>query len=483
MWTSTGNVKKSTIWRNTRIMKNFDYSTYLSPFTWRYGSEKMRKIWSEINKRKLWRKIWVELAILQHKKGLVSKQELDDLIKHQNDIDIEKAHEIEKEIYHDLMSEIKVYSSQCKTGGGKIHLGATSTDIIDNADIIQIRQSLDLIKKKLILLLGNFSKQIKKHQNTVCMGYTHLQPAEPTTLGYRLSFYAQDLLWDLEFIKKIEPFIKGKGIKGAVGTSASYQNLLNDMQLSTFKLEEDLMKRLNLDAVDISGQTYPRKIDLFIVVAISNIAASLHKFNFDLRIMQSPNFGEWSEPRNSKRVGSSAMPFKKNPDKAEKVCSLCRYVSSLLHVAWSNPALSLLERTLDDSANRRLFLPESFLAIDECLETTNHFVRDLVVFEDIIEENLRKYGIFSCTESLMMELVKKGANRHEIHEVIRENSMKAWEEVSKGNKNNLVDLLSNDKRMLKYVAKENIKNFFDPKAHIGIATERTRKFLIKLNKK
>lgn len=442
----------------------------------------MREIWSEINKRKLWRKIWVELARTQNKMGLVSKKELDDIVAHQEDIDIEKSQEIEKEIYHDVMAEINTFAQQCKIGGGKIHLGATSTDIIDNADIIQIKQALDLIKSKLRILLNDFIVQIKKHQNTVCMGYTHLQPAEPTTLGYRLSLYAQDLLWDLEFVERIQTFIKGKGIKGAVGTSASYQKLLNDNNYSALEFEKDIMKNLDLDSVDVSGQTYPRKIDWLVMVSLSNIAQSLHKFNFDLRIMQSPNFGEWSEPRNAKRVGSSAMPFKKNPDKAEKVCSLCRYASSLLNVSWSNPASSLLERTLDDSANRRVFLPESFLAIDECIDTTDALIKDLVVFEDVIEINLQKYGIFSCTESLMMELVKKGANRQEMHEMIREHSMAAWQEVSMGKKNNLISLLSNDKRVLKYVSKEKVADFFDPKDHIGIAKERTRKFLKKLKK-
>lgn len=465
-------------------MKNFNYENYLSPFTWRYGSEEMRKIWSEINKRKLWRRIWVELAKVQNKMGLVSKRELADIVVHQNDINIEKAHEIEKEIYHDVMAEIRVYASQCKIGGGKIHLGATSTDIIDNADIIQIKEALDLIEHKLIKLLDNFTIQIKKYQGKVCMGYTHLQPAEPTTLGYRLCLYAQDLLWDLEYIRMIKRFIKGKGIKGAVGTSASYQKLLQDLpigktgkKITPFGFEEKIMSNLKLETVDVSGQTYPRKIDWFVVTALANIAQSLHKFNFDLRLMQSPNFGEWSEPRSSKRVGSSAMPFKKNPDKAEKVCSLCRYVSSLLNTAWSNPAFSLLERTLDDSANRRIFLPESFLAIDECIKTTNSIIKDFVVFENIVEVNLQKYGIFSCTESLMMELVKRGVNRQEIHEIIREHSMSAWNTISKGGKNTLVDLLSNDKRVLKYISKDKIRSFFNPKEHIGIAKERTEKFL------
>ncbi|MCL5438821.1 MAG: adenylosuccinate lyase, partial [Patescibacteria group bacterium] len=397
-------------------------------------------------------------------------------------IDIEKAHKIEKEIYHDVMAEIKTFAAQCKIGGGKIHLGATSTDITDNAEIIQIREAIILIKNKLNELLQNFSIQIKKYRDTICMGYTHLQPAEPTTLGYRLSVYAQDLLWDLEFIEIIEKFVKGKGIKGAVGTSASYQKLLRGKKISAFELEKEIMKNLNLDTIIVSGQTYPRKIDWFVIVCLANIAQSLHKFNFDLRIMQSPNFGEWSEPRSQKRVGSSAMPFKKNPDKAEKVCSLCRYLSSLLNVAWSNPALTLLERTLDDSANRRIFLPESFLAIDECLTTTNSIIKDFVVFENVIDFNLQKYGIFSSTENLMMELVKNGADRQEVHEIIRENSMISWNNISKGEKNNLIDLLEKDRRVLKYIPKESIKSFFNPKDHIGIAEERTRQFIKKLQK-
>lgn len=459
------------------VMTPFDFDTYLSPFTWRYGSSEMRTIWSDVNKRKIWRKIWVELAKAQNKIGLVSKEELKDIISHQNNIDIKRAQEIEKEIYHDVMAEIKTYSEQCKIGGGKIHFGATSLDIIDNADILRIKEALEIIKNKLNSLLSNFAIQIEKYQDLVCMGYTHLQPAEPTTLGYRLSFYAQDLLWDLELIQKIEIFIKGKGIKGAVGTSASYEKMLSGKKMDAFELEKEVMSNLKLDAVDIAGQTYPRKIDFLVTVSLANIAASLHKFNFDLRIMQSPNFGEWSEPRSSKRVGSSAMPFKKNPDKAEKVCSLCRYVSSLLNVSWSNPAMSVLERTLDDSANRRIFLPEGFLAIDECLNTTNSFLKDFVIFPKAIESNLQKYGIFSCTESLMMEMVEKGADRQEVHEMIREYSMEAWENITNGEKNNLVNLLSKDKRVLKYIPENKIDSFFNPKNHTGIAQKRVKKFL------
>lgn len=463
-------------------MLNSEFSNYLSPFSWRYGSEEMRRIWSEINRRKNMRKVWVELAKAESKAGLVSKEELKDIIVHQNDIDLKRAHEIEKEIYHEVMSEIKTYAEQCKIGGGKIHLGATSTDIVDNAEIMQIKQALEIIKKNLKSLLKSFDAQIEKYHSTVCMGYTHLQPAEPTTIGYRLSFYAQDFLWDLQFIKKIEAFIKGKGIKGAVGTSASYEELLKNKKITTFELEKEIMSGLELEPVDVSGQTYPRKIDLIIIEALVNIAASLHKFNFDLRVMQSPAFGEWSEPRNSKRVGSSAMPFKKNPDKAEKVCSLCRYVSSLFNSAWSNPALSLLERTLDDSAARRSFLPESFLAIDECLETTNALVKGLIVFDEVVKRNLEKYGLFSCTESLMMEIVKKGADRQEIHEILREISMVAWKNVSEGKENPIEKLLTENPKIKKYISSKEIKKLMDVSSHVGNAPKRALLLVKKIKK-
>lgn len=458
------------------------FDTYLSPYTWRYGSNEMREIWSEVNRRKKMRKVWAELAKAQNKAGLVSKEELKDIISHQDDVDIERSHEIEKEIYHEVMAEIKTYTQQCKIGGGKIHLGATSTDILDNAEILQMKEAVTIIKNKLKELIKTFSIQIEKYQDLVCMGFTHLQPAEPTTLGYRLSLYAQDLLWDLEFLEKAETFVKGKGIKGAVGTGASYEKLLKDSKISSIELEKEIIKGLGLETIDVSGQTYPRKIDLIIIEALSNIASSIHKFNFDLRIMQSPTFGEWSEPRSSKRVGSSAMPFKKNPDKAEKVCSICRLVSSYLNVAWSNPSMSLLERTLDESANRRTFIPESFLIIDEAIITTNAMVKDLVVFEKVIKTNLEKFGIFSSTESLMMEAVKKGANRQDMHELIRELSMQAWDQVSQGKPNPLRNILLENKEIKKYLSEKETEKLLDPKDHIGNTKQRTKLFLKKIKK-
>lgn len=460
---------------------SFDYSTYLSPFTTRYGADEMRHIWSEEHKRKLWRKIWVALAKGEFKAGLVSKEEFDDIAAHQNDINIPRALEIEKEIYHDVMAEIRTYAEQCKIGGGKIHLGATSMDVVDNTTSVQVHESLTVITQQLKELLSLFGEKIKEYQDLVCMGYTHLQPAEPTTLAYRLAFYAQDLLMDLEVLEKITPLIKSKGIKGAVGTSASYVALLEGNKMTAEDLEENVLKDLGIDAVDIAGQTYPRKIDLLVVEVISNIASSLHKFCFDYRLMQAPGIGEWMEKRDAKRVGSSAMPFKRNPDKAEKVCSLCRYVSSLVSVAWSNPANSLLERTLDDSANMRIFLPESFLAINECLSVTKKLLTDLEVDTAAVEKNLSLYGQFAATEPLLMELVKRGANRQEMHELIKSCSMVAWQGRGVGAKT-LFDLLGEEKEITRYVSAKELQALSSPLTHIGLAKKRTTAFLKNLTK-
>ena len=462
--------------------RQVNFETYQSPFSWRYGSSEMRQIFSEINKRKTWRKVWVALARAQHKAGLITSNELADIEKNAAKIDIQRSLEIEKEIYHDVMAEIKKFASDAKIGGGKIHLGATSTDIDDNAEIIRIKEALEIIENKIRVLLKNFAEKIDKYQLLVCMGYTHLQPAEPTTLGYRLAVYAQDLLNDLKLIKRFNKEVKTKGIKGAVGTSASYEKLLDENKFDSIWLSGQVMKDLGLDEATVSGQTYPRKTDYILLSYLASIAQSLYKFCFDLRIMQSPNFGEWSEPRGEKRVGSSAMPFKKNPDKAEKVCSLARFVANLAPVAWNNAANSLLERTLDDSASRRIIIPETFLAIDECLETTSKLVEGLVINEDNIKSNLDKFGPFAATETLMMEAVKNGANRQNFHEMIRAISMKAWNQINRGKINPLLNLLKSDKIITKFVQKEQIPKLINPATHTGLSQKRCSLFLKELKK-
>ena len=456
---------------------NFDYSTYLSPFTIRYGSSQMRQIWSEENRRKLWRNVWVSLAKAEYKAGLVSKKELEDIISHQNDINIEKSRKREEKVYHELMSELQIFSEQCTIGGGKLHLGATSTDILDNATSIQIHESLQLIKQSLQDLLKLFAQKIQQYEDIVCIGYTHLQPAEPTTLGYRFAFYAQDVLIDLETLKKILPLLKTKGLKGAVGTSASFEALLEKAKISPEQLEADFTSSLGVDTLTITHQTYPRKIDLLVIELLANIASSIHKFCFDYRVLQSPTFGEWMEKRNSERVGSSAMPFKRNPDRAEKVCSLCRYVSGFLSVAWSNPANSLLERTLDDSASQRLFLPEAFLAVDDCLKNTKVLVENLEINTVAVAKNLETYGQFSATEPLLMELVKRGASRQTMHEKIKDLSMTAWSEIQKGNPNPLSNLLFQDKEIGKFIKPSELTTYLNPTTHIGLAKKKTKAFV------
>ncbi len=463
-------------------MNNLDFSTFISPFTWRYGSPEMRHVFSEEHKYQIWRKIWVALAETQQKAGLVSKKELDDLKKNQNNIDIPRALEIEKETKHDVVSGIKEFAEKAKNGGGKIHLGATSMDIVDNTDTIRMKEALEIVEKKLIYLLKAFSAKVEKYAKTPCIGFTHLQPAEPTTVGYRFAFYAQDLLLDYEYVQFVKKIMKGKGLKGAVGTAASYTALLKNNKMTAEKLEEMVMKKLGIDPILVSSQVSTRKLDYFILNALSSIASSLSKFAADVRILQSPMYGEWSEPFGKKQVGSSAMPFKKNPINAEKICSLARYIDKLPITALENASLSYLERTLDDSANRRLIIPEAFLALDEIVNTTEKIIDGMIVNTDKISRNLLQFAPFSATEAILMESVKKGANRQEMHEILREISLIAWKEIQEGKPNRMEQLLTENKTIQNYLSKENINKLLDVSTHIGNASERSLK-LIKIIKK
>lgn len=456
-----------------------DFKNYTSVFSYRYGSPEMREIFSEANKYRLWRRIWVEMARAQNKEGLVSKEELKDLEDHQEDIDIERALEIEKETGHDVVAAIREFAEIAKIGGGKIHFGATSMDIVDNADSIRAKEALQIIEDKLVKLLREFSKKIERYADLPCMAYTHLQPAEPTTLGYRFAMYAQDLLWDLELLRLVNSRLKTKGFKGAVGTQASYKKLVGE---KVGHFENELMEKLGLEAALIAGQTAPRKMDYFISVVLSSIAQSLYKFAFDLRILQSPNFGELSEPFGKTQVGSSAMPFKKNPVKSEQICSLARLVLNLSGTASENASLSLLERTLDDSANRRVYMPEMFLAVDEILNSATKIISGLVVNEAKIQENLERYATFSATEEIIIEAVKNGADRQEMHEILREVSMEAWSLVSVGEENPLLDLLMKREEVLEFVGIEKLEKIIDPQNHLGTAPERAKKLLGELRK-
>jgi adenylosuccinate lyase len=449
-----------------------DFETYLSPFTWRYGTPDMRRLWSETNKRLLWRQLWVVLAEVQSEYGVVKPEQVADLRHHMTEINIPRALEIEAEIQHDLMAEVRAFAEQCPVGGGIIHLGATSTDIEDNTDALRLRTGLELLLQSLSSLLETMGLLIDKWADTPLMAFTHLQPAEPSTLGYRLALYGQDLLHDYQAIKNQVSGIRGKGFKGAVGTSAAYAELLSTDKLAEF--EEKLSNKICLPFYSIASQVYPRKQDYDVVSVLAGLGASLYKLAFDLRLLQSPPIGELAESSGEKQVGSSAMPFKRNPIRSEKINSLARYLASLPRIAWDNAAHSLLERTLDDSANRRILLPEAFLVADELLRTANSIFSKLCVDEVAIARNLAIYGPFAATERVLMALVKAGADRQEMHERIRSHALKAWKTLSLGGENPLVNDLCRDAELAEYLSEQEIRLLIAAQSHIGDAPERAK---------
>lgn len=448
----------------------YDHDTFISPLTWRYGSEEMKKVFSEENKRKLLRRIWIALAKAESEYGLVSKEQLDELIEHKDDVDIKRASEIENEIHHDLMAEIMTYAEQCPKAGGIIHLGATSMDALDNADIIRYKEALEIIRKKLSALIEELRNKAMEYKDMPTMAFTHIQPAEITTVGYRLSQTLQDLVDDYDELVHFSNTIRAKGFKGAVGTAASYVELLGE---SAVDFEKKAFDELGLKTFTCSTQIYTRKQDLRMTEVLSNISATLYKFSQDFRILQSPVIGEFSEPFGKKQVGSSAMPFKRNPINSEKIDSLARIVSSSYSTAWNNATSTILERSLDDSANRRIYIPEAFIALDEMIGTEIRIVRGMNIHEEAINRLLKNYGIFSATERLLMRLGKKGADRQKMHEIIREESLKAWDSIAKGMENDLKDRLAENAEIRKYMEKEEILEALDASRYTGDAARRT----------
>lgn len=459
---------------------SYEHDTFLSPFTWRYGSEEMRGIWSQVYLRRIWRRIWVALAQAQQHAGLVTEAQVNDLRAHADEINIERAHDLEAELMHDLMAEVHTFAEQCQIGGGIIHLGATSMDIEDNADALRLREACRLIAASMRKVLMSLADRIEQEADSVCMAFTHIQPAEPTTIGYRLAFTAQDLLADYEALERVTQAIRGKGFKGAVGTSASYHELLVNSGISARQLEDEVMNALQLEAFEVTHQTYPRRQDWEIMNVLAGIAMTTHKFAFDVRLLQSPPFGEWGEPFGKRQIGSSAMPFKRNPIHSENMNSLARYVATLPRVAWDNAANHLLERTLDDSGNRRVIMPEAFLAVDELLLRMKRLVDGLRIDRHAIQRNLEQYGVFAATERLLMEAVRSGGNRQDLHEVIREHSMTAWSAMQMGQANPLADLICGDARISAFVDAQRIPELLRAEAHIGDAPERAQRIATRI---
>lgn len=454
----------------------FDHSTFVSPFTWRYASVEMREIWSETHKRRLMRRVWVALASAQHSAGLVTSAQLADLESQMDNVNIDRALEIERETRHDVMAELQAFAEQCPVAGGIIHWGATSADITDNVDVLRLRQAAVLVEQRLKKLLGRLAERIEATAHLPVMAYTHVQPAEPTTLGYRFAVYAQDLLEDLANLQSLITDLRGKGFKGAVGTQASFQELLQGTGVSPQALEAEAMASLALPFFSIATQTYTRQQDLRVQQVLAGIAASLHKFALDFRLLQSPLAAEWAEPFGRAQVGSSAMPFKRNPIHTENICSLARYVAALPAVAWDNASQAVLERSLDDSANRRLIHAGAFLATDEMLGRMARIVADMVIDETAIGHNLARYGPFAATERVLMALVRAGADRQGAHEWLRQASLEAWAALRRGEPNPLEERLVGDERIGRYLAPAQVRELMDAAGYTGTAGERALAF-------
>lgn len=454
-----------------------DHERWLSPLSFRYGSAEMRALWSDVEKRRSWRRVWHALAAAQADLGLVTADQVADIAASVHDVDIAAAERLEAELKHDLVAELRVFAAQCDArghqAGGILHLGATSMDIEDNAEVLRMRAALGLLRRRLHHILGVLLARVDVYADTPTMGFTHLQPAEPTTVGYRLAQFAQDLVEDAGELATVHRELRGKGMKGACGTSASYVELLGSPERA-FALERHVLDALSLDAFLVATQTYPRKQDFRVVSALASLGQSLYKFAFDLRFLQTPSIGELSEPFGARQVGSSAMPFKRNPIGAENICSLARQLAAMPRVAWDNAAHSLLERTLDDSANRRSLLPESFLLADALLERTRSIIEGLNHDAAASERLLATYGPFAGTERVLMEAVKAGGDRQVLHEVLREHALAAWPAVQSGQPNPLRDLLASDPRLTALLAPDRLTELLDARHHVGDAPLRAR---------
>jgi len=452
-----------------------DHERYASVWTWRYGSPAMRALWSEANKRRLMRQVWLALAEAQAAAGLVTVEQLAELRATARSIDIARAAEHEAVTRHDVMAEIHTWAEQAPKGGAILHLGATSADITDNVDALRIRDGLRLIHTGLCDAIALLADRVDALADHVTLGWTHLQPAAPTTIGYRLAGALQDLVTDLGQVDASARSVRGKGFKGAVGTSASYAALLDGTGMDAAGLEADAMARLGLRASPVATQVYPRKQDWLVLNALAGIAASASTFSLNVRLMQSPPFGEWSEGFADGQVGSTAMPWKRNPINAENIGSLARLVATFPSIAWQNESLSMLERTLDDSANRRVILPEAFLATDEILQRLHRLIGALAVEPGAVSAALLRFGPFAAAESVLIAAAGRGGHRQALHEVIRRHSLAAWRAVEAGLANPLADLLADEPLLSAHLAPAAIRALVAaPERHIGDAPARAR---------
>ena len=454
-----------------------DYSTYESPFCTRYASKEMQYIFSADKKFSTWRRLWVALARAEMNLGIdkITQEMVDELESHITDINYEVAEEREKLVRHDVMSHVYAYGKQCPKAAGIIHLGATSCYVGDNTDVIIMRDALQLVKKKLVNVINNLAKFADEHKSQPCLAYTHLQPAQLTTVGKRACLWIQELLMDLEDVEYQLSKAKLLGSKGTTGTQASFLELFDGDHEKVKKLDEMITKEMGFDAYfPVSGQTYSRKLDSQFLNVLSSIAQSAYKFSNDLRLLQ--HLKEVEEPFEKSQIGSSAMAYKRNPMRSERISSLARYV-----IANSiNPAITAstqwFERTLDDSANKRISVPESFLAADAILNIYLNVAAGMVAYPKVIEQHILKELPFMATENIMMQAVKNGGDRQELHEKIRIHSMAAARVVKEeGKENDLIERIVKDESF--NLNLDDINAVLKPENFIGRAKEQTEEFL------
>ncbi len=447
---------------------------YDNPLISRYSSEKMGRLFGSQKKFQTWRKLWLALAESQRELGLaITDEQLNEMRSNLENIDFSAARKYEKELRHDVMAHVHTFADACPEAAKIIHWGATSCFVTDNTDLILYRAALKLVQNRLtdsILKLADFARQ---HKNLSCLGFTHLQPAQPTTIGKRACLWIQDLVDDLHTITYRIENLKARGAKGTTGTQASFLKLFDGDGEKVKQLDQRIARKIGFaDSYAVTGQTYPRKIDVHILDVLSAIAQSCHKIGTDIRILA--NRKEVEEPFEKHQIGSSAMAYKRNPMRCERICSLARFVISLQSSPANTLATQWLERTLDDSANRRLVLPQSFLAIDATLILLSNVAEGMVVYPKMIEKQLMFELPFMASENIMMAAVEKGGDRQALHEKIRQFSQEAGANVKlRGQENNLLELLRNDPdfEALDFDA------LMDPAAFIGRSAEQVDEFL------
>lgn len=460
---------------------------YQTPLAERYASKEMQYIFSPDKKFKTWRKLWIALAETEYELGLsengkpvISQEQIDELKAHAEDINYDVAKEREKMVRHDVMSHVYAYGVQCPKAAGIIHLGATSCYVGDNTDVIVMTEAMKLVRKKLLNVINELSKFAMEYKDLPTLAFTHFQPAQPTTVGKRATLWLQELMLDLSDLDYMIGQQKLLGCKGTTGTQASFLELFNGDHEKVRQIDKKIAEKMGFEACyPVSGQTYSRKVDSRVLNVLSGIAQSAHKFSNDIRLLQ--HLKEIEEPFEKNQIGSSAMAYKRNPMRSERIASLSNYVmADALNPAFT-AATQWFERTLDDSANKRVSVPEAFLAIDGILDLYLNVVDGLVVYDKVIYQRFMKEIPFMATENIMMDAVKRGGNRQELHELIREYSMQAGATVKKeGKENNLVDLIAADPAF--GMTKEEIEAILEPKNFVGRAPEQTEEFITEVVK-